>query len=72
MSGAGVTVSLTNDAGDSFPGGNFTDNLGNDSVLGANGNDFIDGGNGNDTLNGANGSDWLDGGAVIKWGGESM
>jgi Ca2+-binding RTX toxin-like protein len=60
---SGVTVALTNTAGDTFPGGAFTDNTGNDSVLGNIGDDSIDGGTGNDTLQGGLGNDTLIGGA---------
>jgi Ca2+-binding RTX toxin-like protein len=57
---SGVTVSLG--FNDTFPGGNSTDNTGNDSVLGGAGPNYIDGGNGNDTLDGAAGNDTLLGG----------
>ena len=57
---SGVTVNLG--FNDTFPGGNSTDNTGNDSVLGGAGPNYIDGGNGNDTLDGGNGNDTLLGG----------
>ena len=43
---SGVSVSLTNIAGDTFPGGSFPDNSGNDSVLGNANANYINGGNG--------------------------
>ena len=58
---SGVTVSLAN-GGATFPGGNFTDNLGNDSVLGGIGADSILGGPGNGTLAGGLGNDSILGG----------
>ncbi|MEN9500184.1 MAG: hypothetical protein RIS83_2003, partial [Pseudomonadota bacterium] len=63
---SGVTVSLT--AGnETFPGGSYPDNAGNDSVLGTTGADSILGGNGNDTLDGSAGDDTLLGGDGADW-----
>ncbi|MFN8983979.1 MAG: calcium-binding protein, partial [Alphaproteobacteria bacterium] len=56
---SGVSVNLTNTAGDTFPNVTFPVNSGNDTVVGNIGPDTIDGGNGNDTLLGGDGNDSL-------------